>query len=110
MAVVGTAGRADTPAATPGSPLAVSGTVFDRLAPPPRGGPARPSAPVKSWTGIADRGDQVALVKELAPAFGRRVDDVPVHNGAKAHDVRPCLTAGETGLAIGKALAGPAGD
>lgn len=49
-------------------------------------------------------------LQELAPAFGRRVDDVPVHNGAKAHDVRPYLTARETGLAIGKALAGPAGD
>jgi hypothetical protein len=49
-------------------------------------------------------------LQELAPAFGRRVDDVPVHNGAKAHDVRPYLTARETGLVIGKALAGPAGD
>ncbi|WP_405991747.1 hypothetical protein [Streptomyces sp. NBC_00986] len=65
---------------------------------------------MKAWTNIADRGDAVALVKELAPAFGKRVDDVPVHNGAKAHDVRPYLTALETGEAIGKALAGRGGD
>ncbi|MET7484085.1 hypothetical protein [Streptomyces sp. NPDC005538] len=92
---------------TLGSPLAVRGTVFDRLVPPPRDGLARWPAPVKAWTNIADGGDLVALVKELAPAFGKRVDDLPVHNGVKAHDVRPYLTARETGTAIGKALAGP---
>ncbi|MFJ2161190.1 hypothetical protein [Streptomyces sp. NPDC087856] len=95
---------------TLGSPLAVRGTVFDRLVPPPRDGLARWPAPVKAWTNIADEGDVVALVKELASAFGKRVDDVPVHNGAKAHDVRPYLTALETGEAIGKALAGRRGD
>ena len=95
---------------TLGSPLAVRGTVFDRLVPPPRDGVARWPAPVKAWTNIADEGDVVALVKELASAFGKRVDDVPVHNGAKAHDVRPYLTALETGEAIGKALAGRRGD
>ncbi|MFD8967974.1 hypothetical protein ACFV0C_23775 [Streptomyces sp. NPDC059568] len=61
--------------------------------------------PVKAWTNVADSGDAVALVKELAPSFGGRISDVPVHNGAKAHDVRPYLTARETGRAIGRALA-----
>lgn len=89
---------------TLGSPLGVRGKVFDRLVPPPRDGLARWPAPVKAWTNVADTGDVVALVKELAPAFGRRVDDVPVHNGAKAHKVHPYLTARETGSAIGRAL------
>ncbi|WP_228080914.1 hypothetical protein [Streptomyces profundus] len=61
---------------------------------------------VRDWTNIVDRGDVVALVKELAPTFGERVRDVTVHNGARAHDVRPYLTARETGAAIATALAG----
>jgi hypothetical protein len=62
--------------------------------------------PVKAWTNIADSGDAVALVKELAPAFGRRITDVPLHNGAHAHDVRPYLTARETGKTVARALDG----
>jgi hypothetical protein len=42
----------------------------------------------------------VALVKELGPLFGSRVHDLAVHNGAKAHDVRPYLTARVTGQAV----------
>ncbi|WP_405985210.1 hypothetical protein [Streptomyces sp. NBC_00872] len=91
---------------TLGSPLAVRGVVFDRLAPPPTGGLARWPIPVKAWINVADRGDAVALVKRLAPSFGGRVADVTVHNGARAHDVRPYLTARETGQAIGRALKG----
>ncbi|NUQ99078.1 MAG: hypothetical protein HOY79_21825 [Streptomyces sp.] len=93
-----------------GSPLAVRGLVLDRLVPPPHDGRARWPAPVKGWTNLADRGDVVALVKELAPVFGDRVTDVLVHNGAKAHDVRPYLTARETGQAIAAALRTPAQD
>jgi hypothetical protein len=34
------------------------------------------------------------------------VEDLRVHNGAKAHDIVPYLTAKETGRAIAAALAG----
>jgi hypothetical protein len=89
---------------TLGSPLAVRGLVLDRLVPAPAGGYGRWPAPVSRWTNIADRGDVVALAKELAPVFGDRVTDVLVHNGATAHDVRPYLTAQETGRAIAAGL------
>ncbi|MCL7381303.1 hypothetical protein [Streptomyces sp. 35G-GA-8] len=89
---------------TLGSPLAVRNLVFERLMPRPVKGRARWPAPVKRWTNIADAGDVVALAKELAPSFGDRVRDLRVHNGAKAHDVRPYLTAHETGQAIADAL------
>ncbi|MFG2629690.1 hypothetical protein [Streptomyces sp. NPDC048473] len=89
---------------TLGSPLAVRNLVFERLAPLPAGGYARWPAPVKRWTNIADAGDVVALTKELAPSFGDRIRDLLVHNGAKAHDVSPYLTARETGMAMADAL------
>ncbi|GAA5069181.1 hypothetical protein [Streptomyces similanensis] len=92
---------------TLGSPLGVRKMVFDRLEPAPAGGFARWPAPVRKWTNIADSGDAVALAKELAPAFGARVTDVPVHNGARAHDVRPYLTARETGAAVTRSLRRP---
>ncbi|MCX5379801.1 alpha/beta hydrolase [Streptomyces sp. NBC_00091] len=98
--------RPDVTLVTLGSPLGVRNLVFDRLLPPPHAGRARWPAPVRRWVNIADRGDLVALAKELGPLFGDRVRDVPIHNGAKAHDVRPYLTARESGEAIGAALAG----
>ncbi|MGW2781347.1 hypothetical protein ACWC3X_08875 [Streptomyces populi] len=85
---------------TLGSPLGIPRLVFDRLLPRPGAGSARWPAPVRRWTNIADRGDAVALVKELGPLFGSRVHDLAVHNGAKAHDVRPYLTARVTGQAV----------
>ncbi|WP_407560412.1 hypothetical protein [Streptomyces sp. 184] len=95
---------------TLGSPLAVRNLVFERLLPRPREGYGRWPAPVKSWTNIADRGDIVALVRELAPLFGERIRDISIHNGAKAHDVGPYLTAQETGQAIATALRGGGAD
>ncbi|MGW6310400.1 hypothetical protein ACWFRQ_37235 [Streptomyces niveus] len=89
---------------TLGSPLAVRNLVFDRLLPRPSDGQAHWPAPVERWTNIADAGDVVALAKELAPLFGDRVHDVRVHNGVRAHDVRPYLTARQTGRAIAEAL------
>lgn len=88
-----------------GSPLGVRGLIFDRLDPLPVDGRAAWPAPLRFWTNIADRGDVVAAQKKLAPLFGIGVNDVPVHNGSKAHDVRPYLTAKETGLALIAALA-----
>lgn len=89
---------------TLGSPLAVRGLIFDRLRPTPHGGMARWPVPVKRWINIADHGDAVALMKELAPSFGTRIQDQTVNNGARAHDVRPYLTARETGFALAEAL------
>ncbi|MFE7125172.1 hypothetical protein [Streptomyces sp. NPDC057617] len=89
---------------TLGSPLAVRNLIFERLMPRPVNGHARWPAPVKRWTNIADAGDVVALAKELAPSFGDRIRDLLVYNGTKAHDVRPYLTARETGQAIAEAL------
>ncbi|WP_399087899.1 hypothetical protein ACGH2B_12155 [Streptomyces sp. BBFR2] len=95
---------------TLGSPLAVRNLIFDRLLPRPIHGNARWPAPVTRWTNIFDEGDAVCLVKTLAPRFGGRISDLSVHNGAAAHDVRPYLSARETGQAIAEALApGPSG-
>ncbi|MFH8407414.1 hypothetical protein ACH4FX_21865 [Streptomyces sp. NPDC018019] len=89
---------------TLGSPLAVRNLVFDRLRPAPADGRAQWPPSVRRWVNVADRGDVVALVKTLAPAFGDALTDRLVHNGAKAHDARPYLTAHETGEAIAAAL------
>jgi hypothetical protein len=90
---------------TLGSPLGIRHLVFDRLQPAPAGGVGAWPGGVGSWTNIADDGDVVALVKELRPWFGQRVEDLRVHNGAKAHDIGPYLTARETGGAIAAGLA-----
>ncbi|MDT0269131.1 hypothetical protein RM844_22855 [Streptomyces sp. DSM 44915] len=92
---------------TLGSPLGIRNLVFDRLDPAPADGRASWPGAVREWTNVADRGDAVALVAELAPRFGERVVDLGVHNGAKAHDVRPYLTARETGQAITDGLKQP---
>jgi hypothetical protein len=90
---------------TLGSPLGIRNLIFDRLRPAPTAGKGYWPPPVRQWTNIADRGDVVALVKDLSPSFGPRVSNVLVHNGAKAHDVRPYLTALETGQAVAAGIA-----
>jgi pimeloyl-ACP methyl ester carboxylesterase len=85
---------------TLGSPLGIPNLVFDRLTPTPVNGKGAWPGAVREWTNVADEGDVVALTKALAPRFSGPVVDVLVHNGAKAHDVRPYLTARETGLAL----------
>ena len=94
---------------TLGSPLGIRGLIFDRLMPPPKSdesGVLRGHWPggVEEWTNVADTGDIVALVEDLRPLFGVKVICATVHNDAKAHDVRPYLTAAETGHAIGNGL------
>ena len=56
------------------------------------------------WINIADGGDVVALVKDLRPSFGVNVENHLIYNGATAHDIRPYLTAKETGNAIATGL------
>jgi len=89
---------------TLGSPLGIPNLVFDRLIPAPGRGKGAWPGPVKNWINISDRGDVVALVKELAPRFQGRVQDVPISNGADAHNIMPYLTAKETGDAIASGL------
>ncbi|WP_207926807.1 hypothetical protein [Actinocrispum wychmicini] len=85
---------------TLGSPLGLPKAVFDRLDPPPIDGRGHWPHGIHHWTNITDAGDLVANPKELAPLFGSDVVDITVHNGAKAHDMRPYLTARETGSAV----------
>jgi pimeloyl-ACP methyl ester carboxylesterase len=89
---------------TLGSPLGIRNLIFDRLAPSPKaaehGKPIGAWPGTAAWTNVADAGDVVALVKDLRPLFGERVACYLVHNGSHAHDVRPYLTAAQTGSAI----------
>ena len=89
---------------TLGSPLGIRNLIFDRLEPSPTGGLGVWPGSIVRWTNITDLGDVVALVKRLQPAFGNRVEDVEVCNGARAHDITPYLTAKETGRAIAVGL------
>jgi hypothetical protein len=89
---------------TLGAPLGIPNLIFDRLLPVPLAGRGIWPAGVRSWTNVADRADVVALRKELAPLFGSQLIDVSIHNGVKAHDVRPYLTAEQTGRAIVRGL------
>jgi pimeloyl-ACP methyl ester carboxylesterase len=95
---------------TLGSPLGIRNLIFDRLLPAPTAGAqggVRAGWPggVQSWVNVADAGDVVALVKDLRPLFGDGVACYLVRNGSHAHDVRPYLTAAETGAAIAAGLA-----
>jgi pimeloyl-ACP methyl ester carboxylesterase len=90
---------------TLGCPLGIRNLVFDRLRPPPQDGRGQFPAGAATWTNIADTGDVVALVKQLGPLFGGRVQDLIVDNGSNAHDVSPYLTAVQTGRAVAEGLA-----
>ena len=92
---------------TVGSPLGIPNLVCDRLEPPPTGGLGIwPGGDRLVWTNVADEGDVVALKKNLRPLFGPRVRGHLVHNGSHAHDVRPYLSARQTGDAVAEALRG----
>ncbi|MFB6903012.1 antibiotic ABC transporter ATP-binding protein [Streptomyces bacillaris] len=91
---------------TLGSPLGLAKLVFDRLEPAPgQDGTGVWPAAVDRWTNLADSGDVVALVRDLAPRFGPEVVDLPVDNGSDMHSMRSYLTAVETGTAIATGLA-----
>ncbi|WP_446039607.1 hypothetical protein [Streptomyces sp. SID1121] len=89
---------------TLGSPLGMRALVLDRLDPTPQDGRAGWPKPLRSWVNIADATDVVAVVRDLRPAFGDRVTDVPVHNGSHMHDATRYLTAVETGQAVAAGL------
>ena len=97
---------------TLGSPLGIRNLIFDRLVPAPVAGESSRPAGVwpgglEAWANVADAGDVVALVKDLRPLFGGKVACYLVHNGSHAHDVRPYLTAAQTGAAIAACLRDP---
>lgn len=89
---------------TLGSPLGMRALVLDRLDPAAEDGRAVWPKPLRSWTNIADATDIVAVVRDLRPAFGDLVTDVPVHNGSHMHEATRYLTAVETGRAVAAGL------
>lgn len=94
---------------TLGSPLGVRNLVFDRLRPPPApsdGHRNRKGAwpPVRMWGNVADDEDAVAAVEDLRPLFGDDIRQLRVHNGAKAHDMRPYFEDAMTGQLISAGL------
>ncbi|NUP47506.1 MAG: hypothetical protein HOW97_09360 [Catenulispora sp.] len=93
---------------TLGSPLGIPNLVFERLDPAPGRKPAMaawPGPDTLTWTNIADRGDVVALVKDLRPRFSERVLSALVDNGAHAHDATRYLTDAFCGDAVVAGLA-----
>jgi hypothetical protein len=89
---------------TLGSPLGIANLIFDKLRPAPENGRGQWPASLRRWTNIADKGDVVALKKELAPLFDARVRDILVNNDLRAHDAKRYLSARETGSAIAEGL------
>jgi hypothetical protein len=85
---------------TLGSPLGIRNLIFDKLRPPPMGDQGAWPGRVRRWVNVSDDGDVVALEKRLGSFFAGDVVDIGVDNGATAHDVKPYLTAPETGEAI----------
>jgi hypothetical protein len=90
---------------TIGSPLGIRNLIFDRLYPSAeKGVGVWPGSAALPWTNIADDGDVVALVKDLRPTFGERVNCQIVVNGSHAHDSRAYLSDRLTGAAVAAGL------
>ncbi|MCC5612360.1 hypothetical protein LC612_38030 [Nostoc sp. CHAB 5834] len=84
-----------------GSPLGIRNLIFDRLTPPPdESKNGQWPGNITYWTNIADKGDIVALQRELSPLFGRCVKDILVYNGSDAHHGERYLSTIEVGRAI----------
>lgn len=93
---------------TVGSPLGIRNLVFDRLTPRPQDVIGAWPGLVKRWVNVADPGDVVPLVKELAPLFpgpdGTAVVDRAVNNGPEPHMINRYLNSKQAGEAVGSAL------
>jgi len=89
---------------TIGSPLGIANLIFDKLQPSPNQGVGVWPLGIERWFNIADKGDVVALVKQLASCFGRRISDHLIDNGAKAHGSARYLTSQELGHAVASEL------
>ncbi|GGQ01353.1 MULTISPECIES: alpha/beta hydrolase [Streptomyces] len=89
---------------TLGSPLGL-GAISSRLRPPLVQGQEAQWPGVRRWINIAAVEDPVALVKELAPLFGKDIQDMPVRNGRFAmHSVLRYLTTAEAAKGIADGL------
>ncbi|GAA4813555.1 alpha/beta hydrolase [Streptomyces ziwulingensis] len=89
---------------TLGSPLGL-GAVSSRLRPPLVPGEEARWPGVRRWVNIAALEDPVALIKELAPLFGKDIQDKPVRNGRFAvHSVNRYLTTEEAAKGIADGL------
>ncbi|MGV9568708.1 antibiotic ABC transporter ATP-binding protein [Streptomyces nigra] len=88
---------------TVGSPLGLP-VIFQRLSPLPVDGRGAWPGNVVRWTNVADPGDIVALVGQLAPRFmpgpAGDVEDRTITNGVRMHDLQRYLTAPKTATAI----------
>lgn len=93
---------------TVGSPLGIPNLVFDRLTPHPQAGAGAWPGLVKRWINVADPGDVVPLVKQLAPLFprpgGAALVDRLVDNGDKPHMINRYLNSMQVGEAVGSVL------
>ncbi|AUG75604.1 hypothetical protein CFP65_0649 [Kitasatospora sp. MMS16-BH015] len=90
---------------TLGSPLGIRHLVFERLRATGEFKPGDWPGGISRWTNLADEGDVVALVKDLRPLFGPRVEGHLVHNGARAHDATRYLNTAEAGRAVAAGFA-----
>jgi len=88
---------------TLGSPLGMPRLVFNRLEPSPSRGHGVFPRTVRNWTNGAAPNDLVAMVKKLAPLFGK-VRDIEIITGATAHEVGPYFTGEQIGRAVAEAL------
>jgi hypothetical protein len=90
-----------------GSPLGIQNLIFDKLQPSPTKGHGVWPGKVKYWTNLAEKGDVVALEKQLSQYFSdevRKVKDIGVDNDSDAHDARRYLTTIEVGEAVRQGL------
>jgi pimeloyl-ACP methyl ester carboxylesterase len=88
---------------TLGSPLGQA-MVLGQLDPPIVEGQGWPGS-VQRWVNVAAVGDRAAEVNRLADIYDKRVEDVQVDNGHRAHDPEPYLNSSATGGAVAEALA-----
>ncbi len=89
---------------TVGSPLGIPNLVLDRLEPQSKAGQGVWPTAVRRWVNVAGLEDTVALVKDLRPVFGRRVENHVIRNGLRAHDVTRYLASKEVGRAVANAV------
>lgn len=85
---------------TLGSPLGINRLIFEKLQPKPIDGVGFRPQGIESWINIADKGDIVALIKDLDPMFAGLIHDESIDNGFGAHNASRYLTTVQAGNAI----------
>jgi hypothetical protein len=88
---------------TLGSPLGMQNLIFEALTPKPTNHKAVWPSSLRRWGNVADKGDPVALERNLAHLFGN-VEDRLAENGWKCHDAGRYLTSKHTGELLTSAL------